>query len=235
MSAPPLDRSTVPLVCPWHGADCRHLGRALLDAQLWCLGQDILHPDGNLLAAYGAERWREGLTDRQPSAYRHRSADGGRVTLWGYGLWLGDPVTGDGCFVRRKHFVPVLTDDRWPGAAAFVRDDRPGRRAATPGEARRLAALLCRLARWCGDYERWIAATQPTEWRHLCEARRPRATRLRGRSVPADTLESGWGRLTALLSALPAPTVAMAPPPGVAARGAPAGGAPAPTSIALSM
>jgi hypothetical protein len=193
--------ATPALVCPWHGADCRHLGRALLDAQLWCLGQDILHPDGNLLAAYGAERWREGLAPRQPSAYRHRAPAGARVALWGYGLWLGDPSTGSGCFVRRKHFVPVLTDDAWPGAAAFVRDDRPGRRPVTPAERDRLAGLLCHLARWCGDYERWIAETQPADWRATCEVRRPRATRRRGRLASAETLDAGWARLAALVGA----------------------------------
>lgn len=192
--------SPSPLACPWHGADCRHLGRALLDAQLWCLGQDILHADGNLLAAYGARRWREGLTDRQPSSYRHDRASGERVALWGYGLWLGDATVGAGCFVRRKQFVPVLTDDAWPGAAAFVRDDRPGRRPTTAAERDRLAALLCHLARWCGDYERWVAATQPASWRRECELRRPRATRRRGRLAPADSLVAGWDRLAALVA-----------------------------------
>ena len=37
-------------LAPWHHADIRREARALLDAHLWCLGQDILHEGGNRLA-----------------------------------------------------------------------------------------------------------------------------------------------------------------------------------------
>ncbi len=184
---------------PWHAAPTRHLGRSLLDAQLWCLGQDILHAEGNLLAAFGGVRHRDGLHAGQPSCYRLVPPDGGslRVCAWGYGLWLGDLEAGDGCFVRRKGFAPVLTSADWPWAGAFGRDDRPGRRPRSAAESARLATLVAALAEWCAGYERWIAGTVAPGWRATCESRRPRGRRRGAGHRPAATLAEGWGALRA--------------------------------------
>jgi hypothetical protein len=64
----------------------------LLDQQLWYLGQDIRHPDGNALVRFGFERLRspgEGTTC-------YRLAMGGEpgvaLLCWGFALYVGHHV-----------------------------------------------------------------------------------------------------------------------------------------------
>ena len=178
---------------PWHHAPCRHAARALLDAQLWCLGQDIRSPEGNLLVRYGAARDRAGLHDGQPSAYRWCGADGRRLVLWGHGVWVGDDAS-IGCYVHRKAFAPIATAGDWPAAHAFADGGAAARRRAPVADVTPHVGALCA---WCAAYERWIAAVAPAGWRAHCEALRPRHVRRAARHAPCGTLAQGWATLTA--------------------------------------
>jgi hypothetical protein len=94
----------------------------LLDQQLWFIGHDIRHADGNALTRYGFDRWRSPAVGT--SCYRLSGDDPSRqVVCWGFGIYVG-PVTdgseqtaayprGDaplqrGVFIQRHSFTPRL-------------------------------------------------------------------------------------------------------------------------------
>ena len=70
------------------------IGRALLYQQLWCWGQDICHPGGNVLRRYGFLAQRPAHPDRGGTAYVLDACPERTLVLWGFGVFYGDDAGG---------------------------------------------------------------------------------------------------------------------------------------------
>jgi len=162
---------------------------ALLDFQMWCWGQDIVHPDGNLLRARTERRRPDG--GRGGSHYRATLAGGCAIVLWGFAV-LVDDASAPPVVLRRHGFSPRLLDRdrvRWP----ITRPEQLPRGTPPRSDADRLSVrrALSGLARWIAAYERDIADRLGPGWRQECARRRPRALRHRLRCAP-DALAEAW-------------------------------------------
>ncbi|RKH57864.1 hypothetical protein [Corallococcus aberystwythensis] len=167
--------------------DVRRDGDRLFDVAMWCLGQDVRCPDGNVLLRHGLVREPRPPGVEGQSAYQGQLPDGGRLTLWGFGA-LCD-ACGGAIFVPRDGFVP-----RWVEGAcgqAFRVEDVGVRRDAATGPERRAArAGLALLADWLAEYEAWVARDVGLAWRRECLAARRKAS-----PIPAQELSTAWRRL----------------------------------------
>jgi hypothetical protein len=194
------------------------LGDPLLDLQLWMLGQDRLHPEGNALARYGFQRGRH-PEGHGSSGYLLPLNDppGTGLVCWGYGIYLG-PVrlippgdaapsraTGSppgapplGVVLERHAFGPrVLTAPlALPVRAKAALGARHVPRA--PLEQQAAGDGLRRVATLLADYERWALRTLGHAHRLQALALLPRHKRRRLPATPS--LADGWD---ALRDALP--------------------------------
>ena len=169
--------------------DVRRDGDRLFDVAMWCLGQDVRCPDGNVLLRHGLVREPRPPGVEGQSAYQGRLADGGRLTLWGFGA-LCD-TCGASLFVPRDGFVPRWVEGPGAGASAFRAEDVGVRRDAASGPERRaVRAGLALLADWLADYEAWVARDVGLDWRRECLAARRKAS-----PVPAEELSVAWRRM----------------------------------------
>lgn len=94
----------------------------LLNQQFWLWGCDIRRAEGNLLAELGFTKAKSppesgvDISQYRSSLTPHRT-----LTLWGFGLWLGDDSLG-GIFIPRSGFKPrctrvaLETTDAWQPA-----------------------------------------------------------------------------------------------------------------------
>lgn len=160
----------------------------LLDQQLWCWARDVSRPAGNVLLGLGMCHYRPPTPSGSPS-YSGRLPEGGGVTLWGFGVFLGVPGIG-GVFLRRFSFAPLYTPREEVGVAGDV-DELPP--LAAPSSGREWAAvrlLLETLASWVARYEHWIAETCGVAYRRTSLAQRGKRP-----SVPAEKMAQEWERL----------------------------------------
>ena len=58
----------------------------LMDQEMWCLGRDIRHPEGDALIRAGFQVWRPPTNVVGGNGYTWTMPDGGRLTLWAFGL-----------------------------------------------------------------------------------------------------------------------------------------------------
>jgi len=175
---------------------------ALLDFQMWCWGQDIVRPEGNLLLGH-AERWRPD-GGRGSSHYRVRLDASRALILWGFAVAVDSP-NAPYVVLRRHGFTPRVLDRervKWPIARpeALPRGERP-RSAA---EAALVHEALAAAVGWITEYERGVRTSVGAAWRQECLRRRPRELRRRLRCAP-DALVEAWSDLaaTTLPSLLP--------------------------------
>lgn len=152
----------------------RKRGEALYRQQMWCWGQDIRHPDGNLLLAYGFQRQRKVPARQGGSSEYLLLRKGVQLRLWSFGLTL----TGGETLVLLRHafrpklLLAPLSADLWKTTQL-----PPMRSAQTPAEAARLRSLLQTGCELMGEYEAWVATNQPASYRvqcFLCWPERPR-------------------------------------------------------------
>lgn len=167
--------------------DVRRDGDRLFDVAMWCLGQDVRCPDGNVLLRHGLVREPRPPGVEGQSAYQGRLADGGRLTLWGFGA-LCD-MCGAAIFVPRDGFVPRWVE-RTCGSVFRVEDVGPRRDAASGAERRAARAGLALLADWLAEYEAWVARDVGLAWRRECLAARRKAS-----PIPAEELSNAWRRM----------------------------------------
>ncbi len=123
-------------------------GKSLLDQQCWCWGQDIHHPEGNLLLAHGFVRERH---ESEKDLSRYSAPP---VTLWAFGLFY------DGLWLLRKDFKIRLAPSETVPDIWTVRDAElvyP----ATEDEGERLREKLRAACLWIAEYEEKI----PLKWR----------------------------------------------------------------------
>ncbi|WP_396215314.1 hypothetical protein [Gemmatimonas sp.] len=74
----------------------------LLDQQLWFIGHDIRHADGNALTRFGFERWRSPAVGT--SCYRLLGeAPTHHVVCWGFGIYVGPVHESTGCLPEALH------------------------------------------------------------------------------------------------------------------------------------
>ena len=165
-------------------------GKLLLDQQCWCWGQDIRHPDGNLLLTHGFVRERH-ESEKDLSRYRTHPAsslghppstkEGSGIVLWAFGLFY------DGLWLLRQDFKIRLAPSELPPDIWTVRDAKI-HYPATEDEGEQLREKLRAACLWIAEYEdniprawraetlrRWdkksiSAAEQAARWRSLEEA-----------------------------------------------------------------
>jgi hypothetical protein len=183
---------------------------AVLDFQMWCWGQDVHHPDGNLLLAAGLVRHRPPAGEEGSTCYRVALPSGAEVLLWGFGVVCR--TAGESALVLKRHafalrLVPAarLTDAFWRPTqlprGALVR---------SVSEAALVRARFAELTAWMAGYERRTIAAVGAAWRHECARRRPRAQRHRLPVAP-DTLADAWERIAQFPPSVPAALCAASP------------------------
>jgi hypothetical protein len=183
----------------------------LLDLQLWMLGRDILHPDGNALLAYGCERVPAPAGRGGTSAYRPPGA-GGVLIWWGFGaatLLTGSEADraahAAAVFVERHAFGPRLLVAA-PVLPLWTPSQLP--RARFPRAADDWAAAVAgivRIADGFGAYERWATdALDRGARRRLMEERMVDRRGRAARRAPewGVPLPDRWARLTARLGGM---------------------------------
>jgi hypothetical protein len=167
-------------------ASVRTKGNRLLNLQFWLWGQDIRRPAGSLLAAFGFERSAPPPGETGSNAWTAPLPDGGRITLWGFGL-AAEPAAGGVCYVSRFRFEPLLPARSGDFSGVWEPPQLAPLTAPPPGPDRAAAVAAFLLAvRWMAEYERRLIAIAGPAWRHDCLQRW-------GRSLPAGPdIAAAW-------------------------------------------
>ena len=186
---PGQDSTTTVLPC-----ELRRDGERLFDVSMWCLGRDVLCPEGNLLARRGLVRHARPEGAEGQSAYTVDVPGGGRLALWRFGVLC---ECGAAVFIPRDGFAPRILEVA-PARPPFrAQDLGPWREPATAEERRAARAGLVSLAGWLAGHEEWVVRELGPGWRREClEARR------KASPVPADALATAWRRLGSRIRSL---------------------------------
>lgn len=185
---------------------CRRLN-VLLDQQLWFLGQDIRHPDGNALVRFGFERVRPSETGGT-TCYRLAAdaASNQALVVWGFALYSGrvgerpdDPVRSgrggapSGVLLFRHAASARLV---WPAMRLPLHKPSELPRLVaprTPEEQGELRDGLVRLAQQLRHYEEWTRGALGSTHRTRVLATLPRHKRRTFADV--TDLAELWGEL----------------------------------------
>lgn len=159
----------------------------LFDVSMWCLGQDVRCPEGNLLMRRGLVRHARPEGVEGQSAYCVALPDGGRLSLWGFGALC---ECGQAVFVPRDGFTPRWLERAPEGPAYRACELGTWRAPASVEERREVRRSLTGLAEWFAGHEDWVAREVGLEWRRACVAARRKAP-----PVPPETLAAAWWRL----------------------------------------
>jgi hypothetical protein len=146
--------------------DFRRLCQLLLHQQCWHWGQDIRHPQGNLLLAYGFKRVRPPAGTQGSSRYQLRLSSRSAITLWGFGLYFARCGRG-GVYLNRYDCTPrfchqagflehVWTRDALPLTCSMDCSANHG-----PGTA----YLVLKAAEWMSRYEIWVLRQLGVQYR----------------------------------------------------------------------
>ncbi len=171
----------------------RRFASVLLDQQLWCIGCDIRHPDGNLLVRYGFERVPAPDSAKDCTTYILRPQSESEFVLWGFGIFHGELGYG-GIFLKRYTFTPKWTSaDRLPEAVWSTA--RLPAMQWPKGELQhaRTNYVLQRTVSWLADYEDWILQNAGIEHRQECLRRWPK------RIVEAERVPQEWRRIATVI------------------------------------
>jgi len=159
------------------------IGTMLFDQQMWCWGQDVVRPEGNLLCTYGFVRYHR-YNRQSPNDYicldgnpKHKVSsrgyfmardDGVWIGLWGWGMLYGTSQEG-GLFLRRFGFDPLGLDVTTlpenidgPEDVLSLCDRR------RHDSCRRLHRLFSAALRWIAGYERWVVTVAGLSYREAC-------------------------------------------------------------------
>lgn len=131
----------------------------LLDQQLWFIGHDIRHADGNALVRYGFERIRSDAGGT--TCYRLAGAAAGRdLVCWGFGVFVGPGTAASGTgrhgVLMQRHAAsprllaaPLPLPLHKPSELPRLRLPVTGRERDEVNASRSLVASVL------GDYEQW--------------------------------------------------------------------------------
>ena len=174
----------------------------LLDQQLWFIGHDIRHADGNALTRFGFERRRGSAGGT--TCYQLASEDPARdLVCWGFGVYVG-PVdnaarpaphdapreTPRGVFLQRHSLTPRLLSGplalplHQPSELPLLRSP------VTPHDWHEVQSALRHLAAELARYEQWARDTLGTTHRAQVLAQVPRHKRRR--FCAATDLAASW-------------------------------------------
>jgi hypothetical protein len=147
--------------------ELRRRGQELLHQQCWCWGADIRRAEGDWLQEQGFQKTRPPQTKRGSNSYRISSSEESTVTLWGFGLCLGQ--TGQGSiFISRYSFFPrfcaeaINPDELWKAEQTTDLFSAPRDEAQCLHSLQLLEAAL----HWMADYERRVMAQLGPKYRH---------------------------------------------------------------------
>lgn len=150
----------------------RALGDATLEKQLWCLGQDIRRPEGNLMMEYGFERNRPGTNVMGSSAYSLNDGTT-QVVVWGWGIAIAEAGKG-ALWIRRNNFDPQWSPIEEIPSTVFRPEDLPRSMVpSTPEEEGHALHLFQTLCSTLAKYETWIDLNQQSSYRADILARHP--------------------------------------------------------------
>lgn len=135
----------------------RNEGARLMDLQMWFLGQDVIHRGGNLLQAYGFEKFPSQVPKRA-SLYRR---DG--IQAWSWGVWCS--VCG-AVYLPRQTFAPLYTPSSDVPTIWRVEDLPTLRAPQTADEIKEAHEATCAVCCLWAEYENWIALTMGEDYRH---------------------------------------------------------------------
>jgi len=169
-----------------------HAFASLLDQQLWCIGRDILHAQGNALLRYGFSRERAPAGASGSTAYVFIPAPDSQLILWGFAAFYGERALGGGILVRRHGRQPGWTTEHALSFPMSTLKQLPS--AYLPRTAVDIVqyrALLGGMARTLAGYESWAQRELGAEYRRDCIRRRPRHIRRR-HPEEVETLPSRW-------------------------------------------
>lgn len=138
----------------------------LFEQQLWCWGEDVKHPQGNLLVKCGF--------DRQPppkgqekfgSLYTRRIGRGGQVVLRGWGLLISDRTHGALCLMRYEFLPRLLPCDDIPSGLWDSHSLPKHFVPESDADLSRALFLLAAVCRWIASYERWLSRALVSRYR----------------------------------------------------------------------
>ncbi len=164
-------------------ASIQKAGHQLLDHQCWALGRDVRSDEGNLLCEFGFSPVRcpnGGMTQYE---LKDALGDDGHVYLWGFGTFFGSER--EGVFLGRKDFNPRRTCGRVELHSKDYQD--------FPEETSRIGLLL-RGLEWFANYEEWIGARMPAQYRNHSLAEFPR------KAFNGDEIPQRWRALASALA-----------------------------------
>jgi hypothetical protein len=171
----------------------RKLAADLLNQQLWCWGQDIQHPDGNILLKHGFMRVRSPEDHQGSSAYTLRLADEHTMMMWGFGLFCGQKDQG-GVFIKRFGFAPKYTRSAELMMPIWSTAQLPEMRTpSSPFERAASRDLLVCALNWISRYERWVIDTFGIDYRRQCVKAWDKAV------VPAECAAGEWLRIASFI------------------------------------
>lgn len=170
--------------------DFRGLCQLLLHQQCWCWGQDIRHPEGNLLLAHGFERVRPPAHVQGSTRYQLRLSARSTVTLWGFGLYYARCGRG-GVYLNRYDCVPRFCHQAGFLENVWTRDALPlsCSTGCAYGHEPETVYLVVKATEWISRYEQWVLGQFGLSYRKdvLREWHEP--------AVLPDSLPSEWLRL----------------------------------------
>ena len=138
----------------------------LFSQQLWCFGEDVKHPAGNLLIEAGCDR-NPAPEDKLncPSIYTLHLSQTQRITLRGFGIFIGDDEYG-GLFIERFQFEPAYTKTAALQVPPWEPEDLPQLQQVTQENHSGGLTLLSRLIEWFVCYEQMIVANYGEDYRN---------------------------------------------------------------------
>ncbi len=140
----------------------------LLTQQLWCWGQDVKCPDGNLLLEYGFARHRGPVVKPAGSTCYCLEQGSIQINLWGFGIFFGKQNDG-GVFLDRYKFQPQWTEQAKLESVVHWRHKLAGfSQPRQPAEWHKTGQLCIRLLNWIAEYECWVRKLKGAFYREEC-------------------------------------------------------------------
>jgi len=160
---------------------------------MWCWGCDVRRQEGNLLLAYGCERYPS-PDPRFHSAYTSTLCADCVLTLWGWGVWIAREGTGS-IFLSRSRFRVSFTPDVHLYPQAWQPDNLPSAKSPRdPTAQTNTCCLLAEAMTWIGEYEQWLACNTEPRYREAAIAAWPQRRRYHGGTV-SSAMTTTWKTL----------------------------------------
>lgn len=160
----------------------------LLDQQLWFIGHDIRHAEGNALVRFGFARLRSGEGGGTTCYCLPLDGSAGQLVCWGFGVYIG-PVGGDampesalltpGVLIQRHAMTPRLLRDALPLPLHKPSALPVSRSPVSAADWDRVHRALTELAVQLTRYESWARQALGTAHRSRVLAQLPRHKRRR--------------------------------------------------------